>query len=168
MYDSFSTIDLAIATEADFYRITLPKATTYEYEYGKTQIGDLMRYATSNGLSRAKKVININYSINSLLTSDDIEKLIKTIITQVQPDALCLSSNSIKNTCSDLLSLCCKVKEPVALFCDGGCNENNIKNITSQINGIIIGTALKENQDITNHISQMNVRNFMGAYYSSV
>lgn len=167
MYDAFSTIDLAVATEADFYRITLPNATIYEYEFGETQLGNILRYAMQNGLRKAKKVINIDSLINSAIsTNNNIEKLLKTITIQAQPDALCVSAESVDILSVNGYNTCFSLPRSVALLCDGGCNEKNITHIINSIDGAIVGTSLKENQSITNPISPVNVSKFMNVFDS--
>ena len=166
MYDAFSTIDLAVATDADFYRITLPNSTIYEYEFGETQLGDILRYAMQNGLRKAKKVININSLINLAISNNNIEKLLKTITIQAQPDALCVSAESVDSLSVNGYNTCFELSKSVALLCDGGCNEKNITHIIDFIDGAIVGTSLKENQNITNPISHDNVNKFMNVVNS--
>ena len=161
MYDAYSTMDLAIATDADFYRITLVKATLYDYEFGITQLGSLLRYANQNRIKKSKSIININSSIESSIINKNVEQIIKTITLQSKPDSLCISAATINKLFSIDYNINPKTFENIVLICDGGCDENNVKNIINHSNGIIIGTALKEDNILTNPISSIYASKFM-------
>lgn len=157
MYDAFSTIDLAIATDADFYRVTLNQANLYEYEFGHTQLGSLIRYITLNKL-KAKNIVNIDSSVNLSILNNNVSKLIKSITTQAFPDAISISAQTIdKLLCFDNYQFD-EIFEEVILICDGACNADNIAKILNHTNGAVIGTAFKENQQCSNPISLKNVK----------
>lgn len=160
MYDAFSTIDLAIATDADFYRVTLNQATLYDFEFGLTQLGSLIRYITLNGL-KAKNIINIDSSVNLSISNKNVSNLINTITTQAFPDSLSISAQTIdKLLCFDNDQFA-EIFEHVILICDGACNTDNITKILNHTNGVVVGTAFKENQQRSNPISLINVRKFI-------
>ena len=89
MYDPFSTIDLAIATEADFYRITLAKSTVDDYALGMTNIGKIIRYANNFKMNLTPKILlNISVPFNIEMYNNNNLNLLSAIITQVDPLSL--------------------------------------------------------------------------------
>lgn len=167
MYDGYSTIDLALATDADFCRITLTPAMVTAYELGTTEMGSILRHAMKLRLNQTRIIFNIDPSVKLAIKEGTIKKLIKLVVTQARPDALCVSSESINKLCQNGLHLKTDISEMPPLICDGGCNIDNIHNIIDVINGVIVGTALKEDCDITKPISQKNTREFLAAFIAS-
>ncbi len=157
MYDAFSTIDLAIATDANFYRITLHQAELYDYEFGITQLGELIRYITLNKL-KAKNIINIDSSVSLSISNKNVNELIISIITKAFPDYLSISATTIDKLLLHEDDQFFKIFKQINLICDGACNTENITKILDYTNGIIVGTALKENQQRSNPINSMNVK----------
>ncbi len=160
MYDAFSTIDLAIATDADFYRVTLHQAELYDYEFGITQLGELIRYINLNRL-KAKNIINIDSSVSLSISNKNVNELINSIITQAFPDSLSISAKTIDKLLLHGDRQFFEIFKQVNLICDGACNTENIIKILDHTNGIIVGTALKENQQRSNPISSMNVKKLL-------
>lgn len=162
MYDSKSTIDLACATDADFFRITMPIATITEYEFGFTMLYEIIKHRKNvfSG-NNPHMFINITPTINNLSTTK-IEELISFIIAQVSPYALCIAANKIENLIkSNSLNKINNLCTGTYIYCDGGCNISNIESILNYTSGIIVGTAFKNDYVIYNSISQKNTNEFM-------
>ena len=164
MYDRISTIDLAVATDADFCRITLGPAPISAYELGTAELGNILRHAIKSKLGIGKIIYNIDPSVKLAIKEGTIKQLIKVIVRQAQPNALCVSSESIDQLCQCGIHLHTDVSEMPALICDGGCNIVNIHRIKDVVNGVIVGTALKEGSDIAKPVSQINTSKFLAAF----
>lgn len=167
MYDAFSTIDLAIATDADFYRVTLRCSSLNDYNYGITELGDLIRYAALNKL-KAKNIINIDSSVTLSIIEKNTRELIKAIIIQAIPDSLSISAKTIDKLLVLEDNYFSKMFKDVNLICDGSCDTDNIIKILNYTNGVVVGTALKENKKISNPISRMNVKSFINTANSYI
>lgn len=161
MYDAFSTIDLAVATGANFYRITLNPASVYDYELGRTQLGDYIRHANRKNLKDAKCLINIEPSLSLALKSNNIDKLFNSVLIQANPDALCISSKLMTYLAVEKLELLHNIRDNTLLFCDGGCNKDNIKDILMFSDGAIVGTTLKKDGELQNAIDESRLREFL-------
>lgn len=161
MYDAFSTIDLAIATSANFYRITLNPSSACDYELGRTQLGDYIRYANRKNLKDAKCLINIDPSLNLAIKSNNIDKLFNSVLIQANPDTLCISSKLITYLVVENLELLSSIRDNTLLFCDGGCNKDNIKDIFMFSDGAIVGTTLKKDGEIQNEVDESRLKEFM-------
>lgn len=166
MYDAFSTIDLAIATDADFYRITLLNYQLHQYELGTTALGDIIRYANDKRCKKSHMILNINYTVNSAMPIGQVKNLINVIATQSRTDVLCLSADSIMTLYANGFEFRSQMPKAISLLCDGGCNSENIINIVHNVDGMIVGTSLKENNDIRKPISSTNVIRFMKTLYT--
>lgn len=164
MYDAISTIDLALATDADFCRITLAPAPISAHELGTTEMGSILRHAMKLKLSQTRIFFNIDPSVKLAMQERSIVKLVKLVVTQTRPDALCISSESIDKLCQSGIHLKTDILEMPPLLCDGGCNIDNIRRIKDAVDGVIVGTTLKDNRDVTKPISQKNTREFLSAF----
>lgn len=161
MYDALSTIDLASATDSDFYRITLQPSFPIDYELGLTRLGEYFRYANKINLDTAMALINIDPSMKLAQNNNNIETLVNTISTQLKLQTLCISANTLENLYSCDYECLKKFKKNNTLICDGGCNEKNIKKIMELANGVIVGTTLKSKQILTNQIDSIRVEEFI-------
>ena len=163
MYDPFSTIDLAIATEANFYRLTLPKSDTEDYLLGETKIGQIIRRIMMyKELLMPELFLNVSIPLNISTSIDETVRFLSTVITQINPFGVCVSSNVLLNwiESNNIVEIRRSIKN-AKLFCDGGCCVENIKIISQNTNGTIIGKSLKKGNVINNPISSKNVRNII-------
>lgn len=160
MYDSVSTINLAVATDADFYRISLPDSTQSDYLYGRTDIGTLMRYAAKYSYSPEKKLLlNISEMIKNATDENDIISMISCVITQIMPNSLCFSAKNYDLVLNAITHYGTKdILGSTEIYCDGGCNSRNIPSILKDIDGLVIGAAFKGNENITNSVDERNVK----------
>ena len=158
MYDAFSTIDLAVATDAKFYRITLNPSDAYNYELGKSPLGDYLRYENVNN---STCFINIEPSVRLSLKSKNIERLFNAILVQANPEVLCISSESMAYLTDKKIELYNQIKDKTKIICDGGCNKSNVQKIFKHANGVIIGTALKKDGNLQNSIEASRVSDFI-------
>lgn len=157
MYDPYSTINIATSVNSDFYRITLSNLNVDDLVLGKAEINKIVRYADSlKKISNPDLFLNISIPFKKIVNKEDISVLISSIITQINPFAICLSSDN------DFYSLFHSLSNDKPLIiCDGGCNEKNIIDISKCANGVIIGTALKKNGLLNNQIDEERVKNIL-------
>ncbi len=162
MYDSFATINLAIASSADFYRLTVSHINTDNMLLGKADINKLIRYAnTLSTYGDSKLYLNISTAIKSIYSSDEKKELLKLIDTQISPYAICVASNDAYKDLSKTNDISTKI------ICDGGCNSTNIKEISQLTNGAIIGTSLKRKGRLQNSIDEERVKTIVSLINNS-
>lgn len=150
MYDPYSTINMATAIKSDFYRITLSKLNVDDLILGKADINKIVRYADSlKNISNPDLFLNISIPFRKIVNKEDEAVMISSIITQINPFAICLSSDNDFNSLLHNLS-----SAKTLIICDGGCNEKNLINISKHANGAIIGKALKKNEQLCNQIDE--------------
>lgn len=167
MYDPYATIDLSTATGANYYRITLEPMSISDLELGNTELGDIFRYASRNMNPNAKCIVNIEYTIRQYAASELLKKIIQAVMVQLNPSVICMSANSITNLYANKYVISKEGNNKLIIMCDGGCNEMNVEDIIIHTNGIIVGTALKENHELQNSISQHNVRDLINTAKNS-
>lgn len=161
MYDSHATIDLSIATGADFYRITLKPMSISDLELGNTALSDIFRCTSRNMSSSAKCIINTDHAIRQYSTPESLELILRAVKLQLSPSVICMSADSITNLYGSIHIISKDAGDELIIMCDGGCNERNVGEIIMRTNGIIVGKALKEDQELKNPVSQLNVRTFL-------
>lgn len=159
MYDSYATIDLANATNADFYRITLPNSTSSDYLLRTTDIGNIIRYSKNYKYStNAKILLNIAEPLTYAINNKNYDLLLDNIVTQINPYAICISADNYFYLQKEFIIQSIQKKFNKTLFyCDGGCDENNILSVISHLDGVIIGKALKEEKILNNPVDENNV-----------
>ena len=166
MYDAKATIDLTIATDSDFYRITLKSMSIFDIEYGGSELSKVFRYAYQNKVKNVRNIVNINAPINIAIANNNEIRLIKTIMSQFSPDSISISADLLHSLSEKNDTIFDTLKQTV-VFCDGGCNINNVHNIMKLSNGIVIGTDIKDDHQITNPVSSTNARKFMNVFKNS-
>lgn len=155
MYDSIATINIALATEADFIRLTLGKSDITDYMHGNTDIGLLIRNLNNYKTRFLPRVfLDISTPLSLIPEAKKLD-FIDCIITQVSPYAICVSSEEINHFDIHKLQL---MNKDSLIICDGGCNKKNIKQIMDKADGVIVGTALKRNEIISNEIDYKNAK----------
>lgn len=169
MYDSIATFDLAVATEANFYRVTVPKSIAHtDFEYGYSTLDSLTRHIMSINTSNAPKLLlNITPILNDSLSKEELKILISDVSTQLRPSAICASADTIKmlfgknamNTSSE---------KDFELLCDGGCNIDNIHFLNNCTEGMIVGKAFKESGVLSNSVDEKRVISFVKEMKKSV
>lgn len=163
MYDPFFTIDLAIATEAEFCRITLSKSTIDDYSLGETNIGKIIRHAKNFKMHLEPKIfLNISVPFNNEKYNNNIFNFLYTIVTQVSPYSVCLSSDLLIPSINDKSIQEIKtVLKNALLYCDGGCNVQNLNLISNNVNGVIIGKSLKEEEILNKPVSPNQIQKIL-------
>lgn len=163
MYDPFLTIDLAIATEAEFYRITIAQSTIDDYSLGKTNIGKIIRHANSFKTRLTPKILlNASVPFNTEMCNNNALNFLSTIITQVNPYSVCLSSDLLIPFINDKSMQEIKaVLKKTLLYCDGGCNAQNLNLISNNVSGIIIGKSLKEGEILNKPVSANQIQKIL-------
>ena len=162
MYDSIATFDLAIATEANFYRVTVPKSITHtDFEYGNSTLDKLTRHITTINTSNVPKLLlNISPILNSSLSREELRMLISDVTTQLRPYAICASADTIKML-YEKNSLNTSSENDFRLLCDGGCNIDNIHFLKNFTEGMIVGKAFKESGVLSNSVDEKRVISFV-------
>ena len=159
MYDPFATIDIALISEADFVRITLNKTDKTDYLLGSTDIGSLIRrlsnYKTS---SYPEMLLDISIPLGLVSTTHNKNDFINCIMRQIAPFAICISNDEIQNI--DYKAIKSQYNN-LNILCDGGCNKENIIHIINKVDGIVIGTALKKDEIITNKVDYRNTKDII-------
>lgn len=165
MYDPFFTIDLAVATEAKFCRITLSKSTIDDYSLGETNIGKIIRHANNFKMHLNPKIfLNVSVPLNNETFNNNILNFLSTIVTQVSPYSVCLSSNSLIQLINDKsITEIKNVLKNTLLYCDGGCNVQNLNLISNNVNGVIIGKSLKEEETLNKPVSPNQIQKILRA-----
>lgn len=163
MYDPFSTINLAVATNANFYRITLPRSNMEDYLLGETKIGQIIRKTMMyKEFSMPELLLNVSIPLNITTSIDETVQFLSTLVTQINPGCICVTSNVLLNWIDNNdLNKIIKCIENTKLVCDGGCCAENIKIISQNTNGAIIGKSFKKGNVINNPISSKNVKNII-------
>ena len=157
-----ATIDLAVATDADFVRSTFTGAYIGENGLTDTNIPETLRRKKALGLNHLKLLYKVNPESDVYLAERSLEKITKSMIFHCFPDGLCVSGSSAgQETDSSLVQRVKAVAGNTPVFCNTGCTPANIMEKLTDCDGACVGTAFKKDGKFENYVERERVKAFM-------
>jgi membrane complex biogenesis BtpA family protein len=164
LWDPQASIDLAMATGAQFVREIFTGVYASDFGLWNTDCGAVVRHQHAIHAEHVKLLFNILPEAASYLGSRDIADIARSTVFNARPDALCVSGLTAGvETSSEVLQ---RVKEAVPqtpVFANTGVRKDNVRNQLAIADGAIIGTAFKKEGYIWNEVDQQRVRELMQA-----
>lgn len=162
MFDAKASVDLAAVTGACFIRGVVSGAYTSDFGVWNTDAGDTLRYVYQRRLENS---IGLFYSVvpqgAEVLGNRDTEDILRSIQFHMSPDVICLPTKTAKKWIADgSIDNLIRWKK-FSLVIDGGCNHSNISELLPKADGVIVGTAIKENGIFENAVDPLRVKHLM-------
>ena len=157
-----ATLELAAATEAKFCRSAF--AGAYSGNYGLYISGDakIIRRKKELGLTDLKLLYKCNPEGDAYIGDRNWKAVIGSIAKSGFADGLCVSGSTAgAEASSDLLRDAKEVANGVPVFCNTGCNIDNVREKLSIADAVNMGTGFKKDRVLTNHVDVERVREFM-------
>jgi membrane complex biogenesis BtpA family protein len=162
LWDPFASVDLAVATGAQFVREIFTGVYASDFGLWNTNCGEVIRHQYFLGAEKVRLLFNIVPEAAMYLAQRNIGDIARSTVFNCQPDALCVSG-LVAGSATDE-SVLAKVKETVqnvVVFANTGCREDTIGKILSIADGAVVGTTFKYNGDFKNHVDVNRVKAFM-------
>ena len=153
LWDPISSLDVAKATGGKFIREIISGVYASDFGIWNTNAGQTARHRHRIGADDIKMLY---------LADRDIAEIAKTTEFNCKPDAICVSGLTAgAETDTQVLT---KVKEAVKktpIFCNTGCNKDNIVRQLSASDGAVCATTFKVDGKFENPVDYNRVREFM-------
>ena len=159
-----ATIEMAAAVGADFVRNTFTGAYVGESGITDTDAAASVRRRKALGAERIRMLYKVNPESDVYLNSRPIQKITKSLIFHCFPDGICVSGDSAgSETSTELIRQVKEVSGSVPVFCNTGCNQQNIAQMLEFADGACVGTAFKTDGKFDGHAEKERVKAFMEA-----
>jgi len=163
LWDPKAALALGKATGASFVREVFTGAYAGDIGIWNTNCGETFRYRKNIEAEDIALLFNINAEFASSLDKRDTEMVAKSVKFSSLADVICVSGPMTgMETHTDKLQ---RVKENIPddtlLFANTGVNIENVDNILSVADGVVIGSHLKVDGNTWNPIDPKRVNEFM-------
>jgi membrane complex biogenesis BtpA family protein len=164
LWDAHASIDLAVATGAQFVREIFTGVYASDFGLWDTSVGDIARHRVRVGGRGIKLVYNIVPESAGYLGNRTLESITKTTVFATLPDAICVSGATAgAPTDTRALTVVKDNAGDVPVFVNTGVRADNIGDQLAIADGAIVGTYFKEDGIFRNRAEQSRVRELMSA-----
>ena len=162
LWDPKASIDLAMATGAQFVREIFTGIYASDFGLWNTNCGEVVRHQHSIHAEHVKLLFNIVPEAAIYLGQRDVADIARSTVFNHRPDALCVSGLTAGVASSiDTLR---RVKEAVPntpVLANTGVRPENIRQQLEVADGAVTGTTFKRDGYIWNEVDVRRVREFM-------
>jgi hypothetical protein len=162
LWDPIASIDLAMATGAQFVREIFSGVYASDFGLWNTNCGKAVRHQHAIHAMHVKLLFNIVPEAATYLGQRDVADIARSTVFNHRPDALCVSGLTAGvATSPETLR---RVKEAVPdtpVLANTGVRQENIRQQLAVADGAVTGTAFKREGHIWNEVDIQCVREFM-------
>lgn len=164
LWDGRASIDLAVATGAQYVREIFTGVYASDFGLWNTNIGEVARHRARVGGERVKLFFNIVPESAQYLTDRDLTSITKTTVFATLPDAICVSGLTAgAPTETHALTTVKAAAGSVPVFVNTGVRAHNIGEQLAVADGAIVGTYFKEGGIFANRADTARVTELMNA-----
>jgi len=162
LWDPVASIDLAVAVGGKFIREIITGVYASDFGLWNTNVGETVRHKMALGAKDLKMLYNIVPEAASYLGSRSIEDIARSTEFNNHPDALCVSGLTAgSETDTQILTRVKSAVKHTPIFCNTGCNVNNIKRQLAASDGAVCATTFKVDGIFENAVDVKRVKAFM-------
>lgn len=162
LWDATASIDLAVATGAQFVREIFTGVYASDFGMWNTNCGEIIRHQHAVHGQHVKLFFNIVPESAVYLAARQVVEIAKSTVFVAKPDAICVSGLTAgAETSTTTLR---QVKEAIpdtVVFANTGVRLANVEQMLAIADGAIIGTTFKRDGYIWNEVAEARVREFM-------
>jgi len=162
LWDPKASVDLAMATGAQFVREIFTGVYASDFGVWNTSCGEVVRHQHAIHAQHVRLLFNIVPEAAVYLGQRDVAEIARSTVFNAKPDALCVSGLTAGVASSaDTLR---RVKEAVPatpVLANTGVRPENLRDQLGIADGAITGTAFKRDGYIWNEVETKRVREFM-------
>lgn len=162
LWDPISSLDVAKATGGRFIREVISGAYASDFGVWNTNAGETARHRHRIGADDIKMLYNIYPEAATYLAPRDIVTIAKTTEFNCKPDAICVSGMTAgAETDTQILTQVKEAVKKTPVFCNTGCNKDNVVRQLSVSDGAVCATTFKVDGVFENVVDANRVKEFM-------
>lgn len=163
LWDGRASIDLAVATGAQFVREIFTGVYASDFGLWDTNVGEVARHRARVGGADVKLFFNIVPESATYLAARDLDAITRTTVFATLPDAICVSGATAgAPTDADALRVVKAAAGAVPVFVNTGVRAENVADQLDIADGAIVGTYFKEGGVFENRATRSRVEELMG------
>lgn len=162
LWDPIASLNVAAATDAKFIREIISGVYASDFGLWNTNPGKTARHRARLGIKNVKMLYNIVPEAAKYLADRDIAEIARTTEFNHRPDGICVSGLTAGSaTDSQVMKRVKDATKNTPVFCNTGCNKDNIVRQLSIADGAICATTFKIDGVFENPVDEARVREFM-------
>ena len=162
LWDPKKSLDLALATDAQFVREIFTGVYASDFGLWNTSCGETVRHQLAIGAQHVRLLFNIVPEAAKYIQRDDIAQIARSTVFNCRPDALCVSGLTAgAETDSSVLQAVKAAVPGTVVFANTGVRLENVEKQLAIADGAVVGTTFKKDGLFDNHVELDRVRRFM-------
>lgn len=162
LWDARASIDLAVATGAQWVREIFTGVYASDFGLWDTNVGEVARHRSRVGGADVRLLYNIVPESARYLADRDLASITKTTVFATAPDALCVSGATAgASTDIDALRTVKDNAGTTPVFVNTGMRADTAERLLSVADGAVVGTFFKTDGVFENEVDQSRVRELM-------
>ncbi len=164
IWNPMATVDLAAAVGADYAWEVFTGVYASDFGLWNTNMGETARHSRRVGASGVRLLFEVVPEAAVYLGGRSIIDQVRSTIFNARPDALCVAGLKPGEAASlDVVREIKSLGPKVPVLVSTGVKENNVAEQLSAADGAIVGSTLKKDGNLWNHVDVERVRSFMSA-----
>jgi uncharacterized protein len=162
LWDPRASIDVAMATGAQFVREIFTGVYASDFGLWNTNVGEVIRHQYAIGAGHVRLIFNIVPESAAYLGGRQIADIARSTVFNNRPDALCVSGLTAgAETSAQTLKLVKEAVPDTPVFANTGVRVDNVAEQLVVADGAVIGTAFKRDGNTWNSIDIDRVKELM-------
>ena len=157
-----ATLDLAAAVEADYGWEVFTGVYASDFGLWNTNMGETARHRRRVGASKVRLFFEVVPEAAVYLGGRSIIDQVRSTIFNALPDVLCVAGLKPGEPASlDVVRQIKAINSEVPVLVSTGVKESNVAEQLAVADGAIVGSTLKKDGNLWNHVDVQRVRSFM-------
>ncbi len=162
LWDPIASLDLAVATGAQFVREIFTGVYASDFGLWNTQCGVTVRHQHHIGAENVRLLFNIVPEAATYISRRDIVGIARSTVFNNRPDALCVSGLIAgEEADTSMLKVVKEAVPGVIVLANTGVRVENLDEQLSIADGAVVGTTFKYEGVFENHVDRRRVIGFM-------
>jgi len=163
LWDPIASIDLAIATGAQFVREIFTGVYASDFGLWDTNCGKAVRHRNRMGGENIRLLFNIVPEAAAYMSERDVNEIARSTVFNTRPDGICVSGLTAGvETSTQVLADVKKAIPETPVFANTGVRTSNVVEQLRIADGAVVGTTFKYDSHIWNAVDEARVKEFMG------
>lgn len=163
-----ATLDLAVAVEADYCWEVFTGVYASDFGLWNTNVGETARHRRRIGASKVRLFFEVVPEAAVYLGDRSIIDQVRSTIFNALPDALCVAGLKPGEPASlEVVRQIKAINSEVPVLVSTGVKESSVAQQLAVADGAIVGSALKKDGNLWNHVDVQRVRSFMRVVHST-